>query len=103
MGAGASANITGSRARTTEASPDGCNRKRAAHAVCRLELQAERRGLTMRADCPTYSQAFHDGCESYIEDQARPQSVTTPRRRTISWLTYNTGTSSSSTQSRLVP
>jgi len=34
---------------------------------------AERRGLTMRADCPTYSKAFHDGCESWVSDQARPQ------------------------------
>ena len=33
---------------------------------------AERRGLTTRADCPTYSKAFHDGCESFIEDQAQP-------------------------------
>ena len=30
---------------------------------------AERRGLTMPSDCPAYSKAFHDGCESYIEDQ----------------------------------
>ena len=34
---------------------------------------AERRGLTMRADCPSYSKAFHDGCESYVSDQATPQ------------------------------
>ncbi len=34
---------------------------------------AERSGLTMRADCPTYSKAFHDGCESYVSDQALPQ------------------------------
>jgi hypothetical protein len=31
---------------------------------------AERRSLTMRADCPTCSKSFHDGCESFIEDQA---------------------------------
>jgi hypothetical protein len=33
---------------------------------------AERRGLSTRADCPTYSKAFHDGCESFVLDQARP-------------------------------
>lgn len=32
---------------------------------------AERRGLTMRADCPNYSNAFRDGCESYIGDQTK--------------------------------
>jgi hypothetical protein len=34
---------------------------------------AERRGLSTRADCPTYSKAFHDGCESFVQDQASPE------------------------------
>jgi hypothetical protein len=34
---------------------------------------AERCGLTMRADCPTYSKAFHDGCEEFIQDEAQPE------------------------------
>jgi hypothetical protein len=33
---------------------------------------AERRGLPMRADCPTYSKAFRDGCVTFIEDQGQP-------------------------------
>ena len=32
---------------------------------------AERRSLTMRVDCPHYSNAFSDGCESYIGDQTK--------------------------------
>ena len=35
--------------------------------------------------------------------RAWPTPVTAPRRTTISWLTISTGTSSSSTHSRLVP
>ena len=35
--------------------------------------------------------------------RAWPTPVTAPRRMTISWLTINTGISSTSTHSRLVP
>lgn len=30
---------------------------------------AERRALTMTAECPAYSRAFRDGCESYVREQ----------------------------------
>jgi hypothetical protein len=30
---------------------------------------AERRGLATVTDCPTYSRAFRDGCESYVREQ----------------------------------
>ena len=38
-----------------------------------------------------------------VINRACPTPVTAPSRTTISWLTISTGTSSSSTHSRLVP
>jgi hypothetical protein len=33
---------------------------------------AERRGLATFSDCPTYSKAFRDGCDSYVREQREP-------------------------------